>query len=97
MMHNLTLRSSDLLTREQLAMFNALSDQVRLTEDDRRRALDLDERAWTAWVGFLADGPLPALPPVPEMLRRLGETAFNLSVMAERDLAPQAADFPAWV
>jgi hypothetical protein len=29
-------------------------------------------------------GPLPDEPPLPEMLRRVGQAAFYLSVMAER-------------
>ncbi len=71
------------LTRAQLEMFHALGEQIALTPDDRRRALNLDDRTWAAWQAFLADGPLPVEPPVPDMLRRLSETAFNLAVVAE--------------
>lgn len=77
-------RTTDNLTRAQLAMFHALGDQISLSEDDRRRALDLDDRTWQAWVNFLANGPLPADPTSHEMLRRLGKAAFILSIMAER-------------
>jgi hypothetical protein len=83
MLQHLALPAIDNLTRAQLAMFHALGDHASLTEDDRRRALDLDNRTWTAWSDFLSDGPLPAEPPLPEMLRRLGETAFHLSMVAE--------------
>jgi hypothetical protein len=84
MLQNMTWQATDDLTRAQLAMVQALCDSISLTQDDRRRALNLDVRTWLAWADFLADGPLPAEPPLPEMLRRLGETAFNLSVVAER-------------
>ena len=47
------------LTRAQLVMFHALGDQIHLSEEDRRRALNLDDRTWMAWVKFLADGPSP--------------------------------------
>jgi hypothetical protein len=83
MLQHLALPAIDNLTRAQLAMFHSLGDHASLTEDDRRRALDLDDRTWTAWTDFLSDGPLPAEPPLPEMLRRLGETAFHLSMVAE--------------
>ena len=75
---------TDDLTRAQLAMFHALGDQIHLSEEDRRRALSLDDRTWMAWVNFLADGPLPAEPAAQEMLRRLGEAAFKLMVTAEQ-------------
>jgi hypothetical protein len=73
----------DHLTRAQLAMFRALGDHASLTEDDRRRALALDDRTWSAWRDFLSDGPLPAEPSLPDMLRRVGEAAFHLSMAAE--------------
>jgi hypothetical protein len=84
MLRNLAWAATDTLTRAQLAMFHGLGDQVRLTEDDRRRALDLDDRTWAAWTDFLSDGPLPAEPKLPEMLRRLGETTYNLAMLADR-------------
>ena len=84
MLRILAWQTTDTLARTQLAMFHGLGDQVRLTEDDRRRALDLDDRTWAAWTDFLSDGPLPAEPKLPEMLRRLGETTYNLAMLAER-------------
>ncbi len=72
------------LTRAQLAIFRGLGDEISLTEDDRRRVLDLDDRTWQTWTDFLADGALPPKPPLPEMLRRLGGAAFYLSVVVER-------------
>jgi hypothetical protein len=82
MLRNLAWQATDNLTRAQLAMFHTLGDEASLTEDDRRRALNLDQPAWAAWTDFLTDGPLPANPPLPEMLRRLGETAFTLAAAA---------------
>jgi hypothetical protein len=67
----------------QLDLFHHLSDRISLTPDDRRRALDLTERDWHAWHAFLSDGPMPAQPPLPVMLWRLGHVAFNLVLVAE--------------
>jgi hypothetical protein len=77
-------QATDDLTRAQLVMFHELGDQIHLSEEDRRRALNLDDRTWMAWVNFLAEGPLPPEPAAQEMLRRLGKAAFNLMVMAEQ-------------
>jgi hypothetical protein len=82
MLRNLAWQATDDLTRAQLAMFQGLGDEISLTGHDRRVALGLDERAWAAWTEFLSDGPLPAEPPLPEMLRRLGESAFRMSAEA---------------
>jgi hypothetical protein len=71
------------VARSQLDFFHHLSDRIYLTPDDQRRALDLSERDWRAWHAFLFDGPMPAQPPLPEMLRRLGHVAFNLTLVAE--------------
>jgi hypothetical protein len=75
-----TWQATDDLTRTQLSMFHGLGDQLNLPDDDRRRALDLDDRTWKAWTDFMADGPLPTQPDLPEMLRRISRTAYNLSV-----------------
>ena len=83
MLRNLTWQATDNLTRAQLEMFHALGDQISLTQDDRRRALNLDDLTWMAWMDFLSDGPLPVEPTLPEMLRRVSETAFNMSMVAE--------------
>ncbi len=84
MLRNLTWQATDDLIRAQFSMFHGLSDQINLTEDDRRRALDLDEPSWEAWKDFMRDGPLPVEPPPSEMLCRLGKIAFNLSVITGR-------------
>ncbi len=82
MLRNLAWQGIDELTRAQLAMFQGLGDEIRMGANDRRCALGLDERTWLAWLNFSADGPLPAEPKLPEMLRRLGEAAFKLAVVA---------------
>jgi hypothetical protein len=84
MLRDRSRQSTDDLTRAQMAMFHALGDQIQLSEEDRRRALNLDDRTWRAWVNFLADGPLPAEPAAQEMLRRLGKAAFDLMITAEQ-------------
>jgi hypothetical protein len=88
MLRNLAWHAADQLTRAQLAVFHTSCDQIGLRDDDRRLALGLDGRTWTAWRDFLDDGPLPAEPPLPEMLRRLGATTFTVSVAAEQRANP---------
>lgn len=83
MLQDLNWQTTDHLTRAQLAIFRSLGEAISLTEDDQRRALDLDDRTWRAWTRFLSNGPIPTEPPLPEMLMRLGETAFYLSIVAE--------------
>jgi hypothetical protein len=83
MLRNMAWQKTDELTRAQFVVFETLSDQVNLTADDRRQALGLTEADWQAWTDFLAEGPLPAQPPVPEMILRLGQAAYAASVMAE--------------
>lgn len=83
MLRNLAWQATDDLTRAQLALFHALGDEISLTDDDRRRALNLDPRTWAAWREFMHEGPLPHEPALPEMLRRLGETTFNLSTIGQ--------------
>ncbi len=82
---DLAWQAPDMLARRQLCMVRELAAVISLTEDDRRRALNLSDRDWQAWTDFVtADGPMPTRPPLPDMLMRLGETAFHLSLLAER-------------
>jgi len=72
------------MVRMQLQMVQQLGDAVRLTPDDRRRALDLDDDDWGAWTEFLIGRTsLPERPPLPDMLLRAGQVAFHLAVVAE--------------
>jgi hypothetical protein len=76
-------QANDDIARTQLALFHDLSDGIDLPPEERRRALDLSDRDWRAWGDFLADGPLPSWPPLPDMLRRLGHVVFSLSIVTE--------------
>ena len=77
------LQATGEIARNQLGLFHDLSDRISLTSDDRRRALNLSDRDWRAWHDFLADGPLPRQPSLPDMLWRLGHVAFNLTMVGE--------------
>ncbi len=44
---------SETIARKQFNVLNQLGDLVRLSEDDRCRALDLSDRDWRAWKAFL--------------------------------------------
>jgi hypothetical protein len=76
-------QANDDIARAQLGLFHDLSDRINLAPEERRRALDLGDGDWRAWDDFLADGPLPSWPPLPDMLRRLGSVVFNLSIMTD--------------
>jgi len=83
MLRHLAWQANDDLSRAQLGLFELLADAAGLGPDDRRRTLGLDARCWAAWMDFCSDGPLPAEPALPDMLRRLGEAAYRLSVAAQ--------------
>jgi hypothetical protein len=83
MLNDPAWRRTDQIARTQLGLFHDLSDRIKLSPDDRRRALNLDDRDWHAWHDFLRDGPLPRQPAVSDMLCRLGRVTFNLAVVAE--------------
>ncbi|MEJ0019898.1 MAG: hypothetical protein WDN25_25745 [Acetobacteraceae bacterium] len=84
MLQNMTWCVTDSLARNQFQVFNELGDQMQLSDDDQRRVLLLSEQEWSAWCDFLQDGPLPAQPQLPVMLRRLGSASHQLAVMADR-------------
>jgi hypothetical protein len=84
MLQSLTWCATDNLARSQFQMFSELGEQMRLSDDDRRRVLLLSEREWADWADFMQDGPLPPQPNLPVMLRRLGSASHRLAVMADR-------------
>ena len=85
MLQSLTWMATDNLARSQLQMFSEIGEQMQLSDDDQRRVLLLSDREWSAWMDFRHDeGPLPAQPRLPVMLRRLGSASHRLSVLAER-------------
>jgi hypothetical protein len=83
MLQRLTWCATDDLARSQFQMFSQLGEQMQLSNGDQRRALRLSEQEWTDWSDFLQDGPLPARPQLPVMLRRLGSANHRLAVIAE--------------
>jgi hypothetical protein len=88
MLQSMTWLATDNLARSQFRMFNELGEQMRLSEDDQRRALLLSEQEWSAWSDFRQYGPLPAQPQLPVMLRRLGSANHLLAVIADHSGAP---------
>ena len=84
MLQSMTWLATDNLARSQFQMFSELGEEMQLSEDDRRSALLLSEQEWSAWSDFLDDGPLPAQPQLPVMLRRLGSASHHLAVLADR-------------
>ena len=84
MLQSMTWFATDSLARSQFEVFSQLGEQMQLSEDDQRRVLLLSEQEWSNWSDFLQEGPLPAQPQLPVMLRRLGSASHRLAVMADR-------------
>jgi len=84
MLQSMTWFATDNLARSQFQLFSAIGEQMQLSDDDRRRVLLLSENEWTQWSDFCQDGPLPAQPQLPVMLRRLGSASHRLSTLADR-------------
>jgi hypothetical protein len=87
MLQSMTWFATDNLARHQFQMFSDIGVQLRLSEDEQRRVLLLSKQEWASWSDFRDDGPLPAQPQLPVMLRRLGSASHRLSVLAERGAA----------
>jgi hypothetical protein len=84
MLRNLSWESTDNLARSQFRIYHELGDAMGIGEEDRRQVLLLNRREWTDWAEFLDQGPLPAQPPLPVMLQRLGHASYRLTVMSEQ-------------
>lgn len=84
MLQSMTWFATDNLARNQFEIFSELGEQMQLSDDEQRRVLLLSEQEWSAWSDFRQDGPLPAQPQLPVMLRRLGSASHRLAVMADR-------------
>ena len=84
MLQSMTWFATDNLARNQFEMFSELGAQMQLSDDEQRRVLLLSEQEWSAWSDFRQDGPLPAQPQLPVMLRRLGSASHRLAVMVDR-------------
>jgi hypothetical protein len=84
MLQSMTWFATDNLARSQFQLFSEIGEQMQLSDDDRRRVLLLSENEWTQWSDFCQDGPLPAQPQLPVMLRRLGSASHRLATLADR-------------
>lgn len=84
MLRDLNWETTDTLARSQFRIYRDLGQSMQIDSDDCRRVLLLDQQAWTDWAEFLNEGPLPAEPPLPVMLQRLGRATHRLAVLAER-------------
>lgn len=87
MLRNLSWETTDNLARSQFRIYCELGDAMQIQSDDRRRVLLLDQQEWNDWAEFMNEGPLPASPPLPEMLQRLGRASYRLAALAERRTA----------
>jgi hypothetical protein len=84
MLQDLNWEAVDAVARRQLRLYSELSDEMQLDARNRRAALRLNQKQWADWAEFLGDGPLPAAPPLPEMLRRVGRATHRLVLRAEQ-------------
>ena len=87
MLQSMTWLATDRLARSQFQVFSDIGEQMQLSDDDQRRVLLLTEQEWANWTEFRHDGPLPAQPQLPVMLRRLGSASHRLSVIADHAAA----------
>lgn len=87
MLRNLSWETTDTLARQQWQLYRSVGEEMQINDEDRRRVLLLSEQEWTAWSDFAAEGDLPAEPPLPVMLRRLGSATWKLASLAERQRA----------
>ena len=91
MLRDLNWETTDNLARSQFRIYRELGDAMGIAEEDHRLVLRLNPQEWTDWAEFLDEGPLPAQPPLPVMLQRLGQASHRLAVLAERERATARA------
>jgi len=87
MLRNLSWDTTDALARLQWQLYRDVGEEMRINDEERRRVLLLSEQEWAAWLDFADDGNLPAEPPLPVMLRRLGSATWKLASLAQRQRA----------
>jgi hypothetical protein len=87
MLQSMNWIATDNLARSQFQMFSEIGEELHISADDQRRVLLLSEQEWSDWSDFRHDGPLPAQPQLPVMLRRLGSASHRLAAIAERTVA----------
>jgi hypothetical protein len=90
MLQSMTWLANDKIARDQFQVFSSIGNEMQLTGDDQRRVLLLSDKQWADWSDFLQDGPLPAEPQLPVMLRRLGSASHRLAVLADRRASASA-------
>ncbi len=76
--------SAAALLRLQFQALDNVMAPMSIGDDRQRRILLIAPQEWPQWLGFLHNGPLPAQPAVPTMLRRLAAATFRLASLAER-------------
>ena len=84
MLQSMTWVAADRIARDQFQVFSELGEQIELSDEAQRRVLSLSDQEWSDWTDFCRDGPLPAAPQLPVMLRRLGRASHRLAVLVER-------------
>jgi len=72
------------VARQQFQLFHDVTESLRLSAQECRRALSLSEAEWFGWSNFLRTGAMPAEPKLPDMLRRLASATYDLSASADR-------------
>jgi len=87
MLRNLSWETTDALVRQQFQLYRSVGEEARISDEDCRRVLLMSEQEWAMWSEFLDDGDLPAEPPLPVMLRRLGSATWKLASLADRQRA----------
>jgi hypothetical protein len=87
MLQSMNWLKTDKIARDQFQVFSQIGNEMQLSQDDQRRVLLLSDDQWTDWSDFLQDGPLPAEPQLPVMLRRLGSASHRLAALADRRAA----------
>jgi hypothetical protein len=90
MLQSMNWLTTDKIARDQFQVFSKIGDEMQLTDDAQRRVLLLSDKQWADWSDFLQDGPLPAEPQLPVMLRRLGSASHRLAVLADRRASASA-------
>jgi hypothetical protein len=88
MLRNLSWETTDALARTQWQLYRSTGEAARLSDEACRRVLLLSEQEWAVWSDFVRDeAPLPASPPLPVMLQRLGRATYCVANLAERQPA----------
>lgn len=87
MLHKLSWETTDALARRQWWLYRSVGEDMGVSDTGCRRELRLSEQEWAAWSAFAAEGELPAEPPLPVMLRRLGRATWKLANLSKRQRA----------